>query len=141
MDMKKPLDVVVEELNKMVETWMDKYKVLTIPQLIDLRSRLTGYLYTFSEYIGEIKEEHLRRETVRKIVKSEKRRDCIVADMSIAKSEDAAILASKSEQEAADKYEGWYIKLRLTMEAANKVDDAIAQRISWMRKEKERENA
>ena len=134
---KKTLDVVVEEINKIIEWWMDNYPTAPISMLIDARSKLTAYLFTFATYIGETKAEQLAAETQRKIKKSQKRKECIGADYSIAKSEDEAILSTESEQKKADDYEGYYITLRLMLDQANKVDDAIQQRIGILRKEKE----
>jgi hypothetical protein len=138
---RKPIDEVVDAINKIVDWYRDGYNKCTIEQIIDMRSKLTAYLYTFATYVGDVKEVQLQSETDRKIKHSQKRKEFMAAENSIAKSEDEALLSTIDERKRADEYESYYITLRLMLDQANKVDDVLMQRISILKQEKSNAHA
>lgn len=132
---KKPLDEIVNEIIKMNNWWSENYNTDSLVVLSNLRSKLSGYLFSFAPYIGETKTYALEAERDRKVKKANIRKE-LMADHSIAKADDEAIIQTEKEQKKADDLDGYYSTLRLMLDQANKVDDAIAQKISILKQEK-----
>lgn len=139
--MKKLVDEVVETLLKANEWYNDNSDKATVAQLLTTRDRVTTYLVTLGTYVDGAKADQLNTERERKYKFTTQRLAYREAKHSVDESSDKAYLDTFKEQELADKSESYYIHLRLLMERMDKVDDAISQRISVLKKEKEKDNA
>jgi hypothetical protein len=139
--MKKLVDEVVETLLKANEWYNDNSDKATVAQLLTTRDRVTTYLVTLGTYVDGAKADQLNTERERKYKFTTQRLAYREAKHSVDESSDKSYLDTLQEQELADKSESYYIHLRLLMERMDKVDDAISQRISVLKKEKEKDNA
>jgi hypothetical protein len=131
-----PIDTVVESINKIIDWYRVNFDKATIELIIDARSKLTTYLYTFATYVGETKLEQLRTESIRKLKHHQKRKEFLDANYAAAKAESDALLATEEEMQKANDFEGYYFTLRLMLDQANKVDDVLQQKISILKQEK-----
>jgi hypothetical protein len=138
---RNPVDEVVEKLLKLNDWYSAYSSKANLSQLSDARDQITTLLSTLGTYVGDSKEDELTTERVRKFKFSTKRLEYKLNSCTINEAEDRSTIDTLPEKELADKSSSYYVHLRLLLERMDKVDDAISQRISIQKKEKEKANA
>ena len=126
---------ILEQIETIVSTYNKKYKVLTISQLMDAKSKLVTLLCNFADEVAESKKDSLITTVYRKYQHHKTKSQLIEKSFTAALAESKSIEAAKKimDEETTTEHLAYLHKLKL--DQFNRVVDDIMQRISILRDE------
>jgi len=126
---------ILQEIEKIVNTYNKKYKVLTLNQLMDAKSKLVTLLCNFADEVAESKRDSLITTVYRKYQHHKMKSQLIDESFTVALAESKSIEKAKEimEEETNCEHSAYLHKLKL--DQYNRIVDDITQRISILRDE------
>jgi len=124
---------ILKELENIVSAYNEKYKALTISQLMDAKAKMVTLLCNFADEVAESKKDSLLTTVYRKYEHHKMKSQLIDENFTAALAESKSVEAAKKimEEETTCEHIAYLHKLKL--QQFNKVVEDITQRISILR--------
>ena len=126
---------IINEISKIIEWYSKHSSSASINALLDYRDKLTAFLYNLVEEVAEAKRIYNYKYYIRKITISKKKNAYMLQGNAATKSESIATEEAAAELENELNQESYALKLDLLLKQANRVVDAMAQRVSHLKTE------
>lgn len=127
----------LKEIIRLIGLYRDNYKNLSLDQLVNMRDRLAAYCFSFAEEVADIKTGYNETVFVRRVEVMRTKQNILKArgKLSDGKLKDEADLEHIEELKAELERESASYKADLLLRQANRVIDAIEQRVSYKKLE------
>lgn len=124
----------MEEITRLIESYRNSINSQDINGLIELRDRLAIESFYLAQELAEAKSNYNSSYFVRKI-QIEKSKQGFVKEMAYNKATTEALIQSEELYKTELDNESIAVSLDLLLKQVNKILDAIAQRVSYLRDE------
>jgi hypothetical protein len=124
----------MEEITRLIESYRNSINSQDINGLIELRDRLAIESFYLAQDLSEAKRNYNSSYFVRKI-QIEKSKQGFVKEMAYNKATTEALIQSEELYKTELDNESIAVSLDLLLKQVNKILDAIAQRVSYLRDE------
>lgn len=124
----------MEEITRLIESYRNSINSQDINGLIELRDRLAIESFYLAQDLSEAKSNYNSSYFVRKI-QIEKSKQGFVKEMAYNKATTEALIQSEELYKTELDNESIAVSLDLLLKQVNKILDAIAQRVSYLRDE------
>jgi hypothetical protein len=129
---------VVEEIFTGLQWYERNSTKCTIEKILNIQDKLSIRGYYLAEQLSEIKKEYNLAYFARKIEFNKAKKHYIDGGSKIGEAEPKATLDVKDIQEEEVMYESLGYRLEILLRQLNKILDSMAQRISYLKQEKQR---
>ena len=126
----------MEEIEKIIKWYSEKYKSATPEQLMNAKTKLVTLLCNFSDMLAESKEDSLLTTIYRKYEHHKMKSQLIDEGLSAALAESKSIEKARQIMDEEAKTEKLAYLYKLKLSQFNRVVDDITQRLSFIRDDK-----
>lgn len=130
--------LVINQIQEIVDAYRERYSVLTIPQLLDAKSKLITLCFTLANDVAESKKNSLMSTVFRKVEHHKRKSQMIEEGLTqgLAESKTLSQLAKEYGEEAEREATAFYYQQVLNV--SYKLVDDLSQRVSVLKIELEK---
>ena len=128
---------IIEQVSNVIQAYKGNYKTLSIDDLLNCKDKLVTLNYNLAEETADSKDSYNMGYYLRKINVTKNKNAYINQGKSAAAAESAAIENTRAELKDELLKESNAYRLDLLLKQSNKVVDAIQQRVSFLKTEKQ----
>jgi len=127
----------VDEIAKVINWYDDNYRTSSIEDLLASRDKIAVLSFRLAEQCGDSKKEYNVRRFIKKIEFSRQKQEFMNSGSSGIKADAEATDATEMQYREELEHEAIGFKMDLILRQTNKILEAMNQRISHLKKEKE----
>jgi len=128
---------IIEQITEIIMAYNKAYKTLSIDDLLNAKDKLVTLNFNLAEEVATAKDSYNMGYYLRKINVTKHKNAYINQGKSATAAESAAIDNTRAELKAELEKESYAYRLDLLLKQSNKVVDALQQRISFLKREKQ----
>lgn len=127
---------LLEKINKVINSYCSQSKSSTVNQLLDWKDLLAGYNYHLAELMSDYFADYSKHYYIRKIKIAREKNRLIKEGSAISAAESIATVEAAQEFQTELDNEAMADRLDNLLRQSNRVVDAMAQRISVLKNER-----
>ena len=124
-----------EHIKLLIETYQIEGERMSIPELINLRTQLVTWNASLSTVVSRRRRDSQLAYVFRRYMVAHSKNSLIKNSMSIGQADAQSIVDNKTSYDNEVEKENEAFETDLLWRSVNKIDDAIAQQVSWMKTE------
>lgn len=123
--------VLIDEIGQLIGWYKESGSTATISELLDCKDQIATNCWNLAEHTGDAKTDYNKCYFQRKIEVARQKQEAFGKGKTATKADVESIIKNEGLFNAEILKEGYAFKLDLMLKQANKVVDAISQRISY----------